>query len=192
MKFLLIITSFLIVCTIPLNAQDLKSSVQTNRNITDVKKSDVVSCSEKDFKNQDGPDPIIVKTCLYKSFKIVNTGSPDYTGKYSWEYNLYKKQNGKYIKASNSELFNQNQNKLLSIINQKILKDYLKFSSDPETKWCFEDMKPPKFTIDQLRIEFMKKKVYFWAEFGLYGACRNVDGTLIVFTLDEIHQYLIE
>lgn len=192
MKIQLIITSFLIVCVTLLNAQNLKSSAQTNRNSSSVKKSDVISCSEKEYKKQDGPDPIIVKTCLYKSFKFVNTGSPDYTGKYSWDYNLYKKQNGKYVEVSNSALFNQNVDKLLSILNQKNLKDFLEFASTPETKDCLEGMKPPKFTIDQFQIEYQDHKFCFTSSFGLSSACRNVDGTFVYFTLVEIKQYLKE
>ena len=80
-----------------------------------------VSCTEKFRKNPDGKDPIIIKTCLLRKFKIVTIGTPDYKGRYGYEYLVYKKRAGGFIKSSNSQLFNDKQNELLAIINQRML-----------------------------------------------------------------------
>jgi hypothetical protein len=152
----------------------------------------VVTCSQKENKNEAGGDPILVNTCLFKSYKTISTGTPDYKGRYSYQYELYKKINGKYVKVKNSALFNQNQNQLLTIINQKIQKDYKDFSSDPETKDCFEGKVVPKFSFEQLFIDFSEGKINFNVTFGLISACMSVDGTTISFTLEEIQQYLSE
>jgi hypothetical protein len=116
----------------------------------------------------------------------------DYKGRYSYEYELYKKINGKYVKVKNSALFNQNQNQLLTTINQKIQKDYIVFSTDPESKDCFDSVAPPKFSFDELFIDFRDGKINFSVTFGLSSACMSVDGTTVSFTLDEIQQYLNE
>ncbi len=152
----------------------------------------VVTCSEQENKNEDGGEPIIVNTCLFKSYKTISTGTPDYKGRYSYEYELYKKINGKYVKVKNSALFNQNQNQLLTTINQKIQKDYIVFSTDPESKDCFDSVAPPKFSFDELFIDFRDGKINFSVTFGLSSACMSVDGTTVSFTLDEIQQYLNE
>ena len=120
MKLQILITSFLLFCGIIVNAQNSKTSLQTGRissSVNKIKEGNAVSCSEKEYKNHDSLDPIFVETCLFKSFKFVNKGSPDYKGRYSWEYSLYKKQNGKYVKVSNSALFNQ-KNQSITINHQ--------------------------------------------------------------------------
>jgi hypothetical protein len=122
-----------------------------------------VTCTEKESKNKDGGDPIYTKTCLYKKYKTISKGYPDYEGRYSYEYSVFKRQeNGTYVQIKNTMLFNENKNELLSIINSKIEKDYKSYSNDPETKDCFE------------------------------GACMSVDGTIVSFNLDEIKKYLNE
>jgi len=165
---------------------------ETSITSNNIAEGNVVSCSQQENKNDEGGDPIIIKTCLFNSYKTVSTGSPDYKGRYSYQYELYMKQNGKYVKVNNSALFNQNQNQLLSNINQEIQKDYKIFSTDPVTKDCFKGMTSPKFTIDQLGIDFDDNKINFSVTFGLSSACMSVDGTTVSFTLDEIQSYLYD
>ena len=182
----------------PKNIDSLTSSIITpvlkdtiDKTTGDTKK---VSCSEVEEKNEDGGDPYIIKTCIFKTYKTVMTGSPDYKGRYIYESELYKNINGEFEKISNSQLFKQNQNKLLSIINQSIQEDYKIMSSDPETKDCFDGKQFEEFTIEQLRIEFDDNKIYFSVYFDLSNpnACMSVGGTDVSFTLDEIQPYLNE
>ncbi len=73
MKLQILITSFLLFCGIILNAQNNKTSLQTGRissAVNKIKEGNAVSCSEKEYKNQDSLDPFIVETCLFKSFKF--------------------------------------------------------------------------------------------------------------------------
>jgi|688.fasta_scaffold80928_1 hypothetical protein len=150
-----------------------------------------VTCTEKESPNQEGGDPLLTKTCLYKKYKIITQGYPDFKGRYSYEYSVFKKdQNGSYVQIKNAMLFNENKNELLSIINSKIKKDYMLFSNDPETKDCFEGSSFTPYNFDQLGIDFNADGIYFHVTFGLSGACMSVDGTIISFSLDEIKNYL--
>ena len=152
-----------------------------------------VTCTEKESKNEDGGDPILNKNCLYKQYKTISKGYPDFKGRYSYEYSIFKKQeNGSYVQIINATLFNENKNELLSIINSKIEKDYKSYSNDPETKDCFEGASFTPFNYDQLGIDFDVDKIYFNVTFGLGGACMSVDGTIVSFNLDEIQKYLNE
>ena len=152
-----------------------------------------VTCTEKEFPNVDGADPILTKTCFYKKYKTISKGYPDYKGRYSYEYSLFKKQeNGSFVQIKNTMLFNENKNKLLSIINSKIKKEYKSYSSDPETKDCFEGASFTSFNFDQLAIDFDVDKINFNVTFGLSGDCMSVDGTIVSFNLDEIQTYLNE
>ena len=150
-----------------------------------------VSCSEKKKKNENGKYPILVTTCLLKNFKIIDIGNPDYSGRYSHEYEVYKKVNKKFIKANNSEIFNKSQEKLLSLINQNIQSDFKKFSTDPDTKDCFISHDTiPKYEMNELGISFYGDEIWFSVDFGLSGYCMNVGGTVVSFKLTKIKNYL--
>ena len=151
----------------------------------------VVICSEKELPNPVAEDPIITKTCLFKEYKTISIGSPDYKGRYSYEYKLYKKQsNGTFKKVKNVSLFNEKKNELLSLINAKIKKEYDLYAQDPESSDCFDQMSFVPFTFEQLGIDFDNNSINFNVTFGLISACMNVDGTSIEFSLHEIKQYL--
>jgi hypothetical protein len=149
------------------------------------------TCEEKEEKNPESEDPIIIKTCLYGNYRTISTGSPDFNGRYSYENGLYKLEKGEYKEIGNSSLFNHKQGDLLKLINQKIKEDYLKLSSDPETKECFEGAEPIReFKMDELRIGFETDQLVFHLEFGLPSACLSVDGTSVSFKLQEVEPYL--
>jgi major membrane immunogen (membrane-anchored lipoprotein) len=189
--------------------KEVGKTVDTLKNINDTLKSDdknntaedsiiqipsnKVTCTEKETKNEDGGEPILTKTCLYKTFKTISKGFPDYKGRYSYEYSILKKQeNGSFLPIKNASLFNKNKNELLSIINKKIEKDYNSYSNNPETKECFEGISFTPFNFNELGIKFESNTIEFNVTFGLSGACMSVDGTTISMKLDEIQKYLNE
>jgi len=119
-----------------------------------------VICSERQKKNDEGTDPIIIKKCFIKNFKLISTGYPDYKGRYTFEEELYVKKNNKFIKIENSEMFNSDQSKLLSMINKKIQEDFKSFRSDPNSKDCFEGIDSiPTYSMNELKISFEGKVV---------------------------------
>ena len=155
--------------------------------------SNKVTCTEKEKENEYGDSPVLVKTCIYKTYKIISDGYPDNRGNYSYEHSLFKKQeNGSYVQIKNASLFNENKNELLSIINTKIEKDYKSYSKNSETKNCFENASFKPFNFDQLEITLDDDKINFHAEFGLSIACLSVGGTIVSFKLDEIQKFLNE
>jgi hypothetical protein len=96
-----------------------------------------------------------------------------------------------YVKTTNSEVFNQNQNKLLAIINKKIQEDYKAYSSDSATKECFLGVDSiPEYEMDDLGISFNGNEIWFEVHWDLGAACRSVDGTIVSFTVNEIKKYL--
>jgi len=150
-----------------------------------------VSCVEKESKNPDGVDPITTKTCIYKKYKSVTKGYPDYKGRYSYNYFIYLKQeNGSYLKIKNAALFNENKTELLYLINEKIKKEFNLLANDLESKDCFEGISLDPFSFDQIGIEFADNSINFCVTFGLPGVCMAVDGTSISFKLDEIQKFL--
>ncbi|WP_207427606.1 hypothetical protein [Pedobacter sp. SYSU D00535] len=148
-------------------------------------------CEEKEEKNPESEDPIIIKTCSYKNYRTISTGTPDFKGRYSYENDLYKLEAGRYKKIANSALFNQKQSDLLKQINQKIKTEYLKLLEDPENKECLEGAEPIRdYEMDELRIGFETDQIFFKVEFGLPSACLAVGGTSVSFKLQEVEHYL--
>ena len=85
-----------------------------------------LTCTEVYKPNIENPgsDSIIIQTCYLNGFKFVSTGYPDYKGRYSYEYDIYKKVNGRFIKTTNADFFNEKQNELLVEINRHISEEY--------------------------------------------------------------------
>ncbi|MFT3935304.1 MAG: hypothetical protein QM726_16885 [Chitinophagaceae bacterium] len=152
----------------------------------------IVKCIENDQKNPDSGDPIVVKTCLYKNFKFKTTSFPDFAGRYfNTKHEVYVLVNKKYIKTTNSNVFNKSQGELVSIINKRIQKDFKDFSTDSTTKKCFTGLHSiPIYKMNDFRISFNNDEIWFEVNWDVPMACRDVDGTIISFKLSQIREYL--
>lgn len=151
-----------------------------------------LNCLERKKKSPEVNDSIIIQTCFIRNFKFVTTSYPDYAGRYTFsEHEVYARTGGKYVKTTNSNVFNKEQNKLVAIINRKIGEDFKEFSSDTNTRDCFTGIDSiPVYRMNDLDISFNGNDIWFQVHWGLGSACRNVDGTIISFSLDEIKKYL--
>ena len=151
-----------------------------------------LSCIEKERKNEEGKDPILIKTCFIKNFKFVSTSYPDYAGRYDYsEQKVYILKNNKYVKTTNSKVFNKNQDQLVATINKRILEDFNKLSTDSSTRECLTEIDSiPTYKMDDFEISFEGNEIWFEVHWGLSSVCRSVDGTIVSFKLDEIKKYL--
>ncbi len=153
-----------------------------------------VSCFEKEKKVDGKQDPIITTTCYLKKFKIVSIGYPDNAGRYSYyEYKIFMKVKGKFVKVNNSRLFNTYQDELVSLINQKIKADFEEFSTDSNTRDCFRKNDTIRtFKMNDFGISFNGNEIWFNVNFGLNAGwpCLNVSGTIVSFKIEEIEKYL--
>ena len=149
-------------------------------------------CTEKEKKNYNGNDPIIVKTCLYKNFKFINTSYPDNVGRYFFsEHQVLFLSKRKYIKTTNHQVFNKEQKELVVVINQKIKQDFNDFKADSNTRECLTEIDSiPIYKMNDFEISFEGEQIWFEVHWGLSGACRAVDGTIVSFKFDEIKKYL--
>lgn len=161
-----------------------------HQNIHDSVKSKII-CHEELKRSELTKDSIIIKTCLLGKFKFVSTGYPDYSGKYNWEYELYKKNKTRYIKAENSQIFTKNQNVLFELIKKKILKEFADASTDPETKDCFIDHESlPNYGFNDLQIAFIGDEIWFELDLRLSGYCRNVNTCFATFKITEVLKFI--
>lgn len=151
-----------------------------------------LTCFEKQRKNPDGVDPILVKTCYLKNYKFVTTSHPDHVGRYVFEENeVYVNTKGKFTKTTYSRVFSQRQARLLALINKRIRQDFDALKKDPDTAECLSDLESiPDYKMDDLEVQFNGNEIWFIVHWGLSGACRAVDGSIVNLKLESVRQYI--
>jgi hypothetical protein len=151
-----------------------------------------LTCIEKERKSEHVDDPDLIRTCFLKNFKFRTVSYADYAGRYfTTEHEVFVLKNKKYIRITNSKVFNKTQDKLMAIINDRILQDYNSLLQDSSTKDCLEGMNPiPTYKMNDLEITFMDDEICFQVHWGLIPACRAVDGSIVCFKISEIKKYL--
>ena len=158
--------------------EDTKANLKSNEGKEPKAK---VECKKQEKSNES------IKICKYGNIETKTEGFADMKGRFSYGYSVML--NGKKVK--NEEIFNDKLPELLNKLNQKILKDYTAFYNAEDTKDCFEAKpKNPKFSINDMGIDFEDDKINFNVIFGLSEMCMSVDGTIISISLDEIEPYL--
>lgn len=182
------IASLLIILT------SCQSNIPEKKTILEKTKSESVTtslqtvCSEKDSVIPYTQDPAIIRTCSYGKYKTVVVGFPDYKGRYSYKYKLYK--NDKPI--SNRKMFTERQTELVEKVKKQITAEFESLRKDPENEGCFAGIEKIEFGIDELGIELKNDQSIFNYDFGFNGACFSVSGISIVMKLTEVEKYLAE
>lgn len=149
------------------------------------------SCSETEKINSETSDPIITQTCIWGKYKFATIGSPDFQGRYSYEYEVYKITDKDEIKINNQDIFNSRINELEKLINTEIAKEIKKYREDPDDSVCLSQLGNPYFSINEMGITIIPSdKMEFRVTFGLGGACMNVDGANASFSLNHIKNYI--
>lgn len=135
-------------------------------------------------------EPARIENYYFKDFKSVISGTPDSKNRFTWTFELFKKSDGEYVPAENEEVFNENKDELLALINSKIKADFEKaYALD---KQCFTTSTAPNYTFKNLGLEFKDGRVNFYAVFDFATEnCYFLYGyTVIEFTVDEVEKYL--
>lgn len=151
------------------------------------------TCHERQRKNPEGTDPILVTTCYLKQYRFVHTAYPDYAGRYVWDSShVYRRgAKGGWVETSNDQVFNRRQPELLALINRRIQQDFAAFKADPKTADCLTGLDSiPVYGIDDLEIEFHNDEIWFQVRWSLGNACRPWDGTIVNLKLSAIRKYL--
>lgn len=125
----------------------------------------------------------------------MSIGEPDYKGRYSYKYKLYKLLNDSSIVLSNAELIRENRrDEFLAILNVRIAdetKKVVQMALDEKSK-CFDGFVFKSYTYEELGIQFNEGLVEFTVTFGLPNACMPYDGVMIAIPLKEMVAYFSE
>lgn len=176
----------------------LKSSVNRLRfNIDSLNfiNSLVVDCEETSEEIPGKKFQRLFKTCSFKNHRTMSIGEPDYKGRYSYKYKLYKLLNDSSVVISNAEFIKETRrDEFLAILNVRIAdeaKKVVQMAQDEKSK-CFEGFVFKSYTYEELGIQFNEDMVEFTVPFGLPNACMPYDGVLIAIPLKEMVAYFSE
>lgn len=144
--------------------------------------------SEETDKNLDTG---FIITCTYKNIKIVSACQGFSSSYGDCSSTLYIIQNGSYVEASNSEIFNSNQEQLVVLINERLNDFYNHALSEGEDSLCFRNMKfKTGYTMDEFYIDFADNDIRFEVPFFYSKECLLPEWPCAVFDLSEIDPYL--
>jgi hypothetical protein len=161
---------------------------------TETKQVEKVSCTEEERKVDEAGFGTDIKTCVYKNVKIVEENYYDYADRFNGSITsiFVKQSNGNYVKVKNEDIFNQNKQELLSLINSKLEKEFNINSKDTSeyNSNCYEGTIFERKQFDDLHISISGNGVFGFDAFLQNGRQYCREYTTVSFTFPEIQKYL--
>lgn len=150
-----------------------------------------VRCTEKEEPSDNEPDPILIKICTHKNFQSVRTGSADYKGRYSYEYDLYRINKDVKQKIKNSDLFKSDADIVEKRINRDLQQEHQKNLNNPHLKDCTKLIDLRNYSLDEMGMAFTDtNEIEFHIDHGIGGACFNVAHSVLKYKLSDFADYL--
>ncbi len=142
-------------------------------------------CSTTETSERENANPIITKTCTYKNIKTITIAIGDFSG-YSFKYQLFYF--NKLVK--NNEIFNKDQVKLLTRLNESFRSKFNTYKSKPGKKDCFPVKSEfQEKNINSLGIEFDEDKIKFTCSLGLSKMCADIDLITVTLNIKDVEKY---
>lgn len=186
---LILLISFLFLCFTQWELNNISECISEEKenNFKEIR----IQCSEKEEPSDNEPDPILIKTCIFGIFQSVRTGTADYKGRYSYEYELFMIENDKKKEIRNSDLFISGSDLVEKRINQDLQEEYKKNLNNPHLKACMEWIDFRYYELDEMGMAFTyDNEIEFHVDYGIGGACFNVAHSTLKYKLSEFAQYL--
>jgi hypothetical protein len=155
----------------------------------------IVDCEETSEEIPGKKFERLFKTCSFKNHRTMSIGEPDYKGRYSYKYKLYKLLNDSSSIITNAEFIKETRrDEFLAILNVRIADEAKKVyqMAQDEKSNCFDGFVFKAYTYEELGIQFNEDMVEFTVPFGLPNACMPYDGVLIAIPLKEMVAYFSE
>jgi hypothetical protein len=150
-----------------------------------------LNCYEKTKVDSDYSEVVLIKTCEFKNHLVKSIGTPDYKGRYSYDYELLRIENNDTLKISNSDLFNEDANELEKSVNKLLKAEYESNSNRPEISECMKQIDFRHYKLNEFGISFTdNNQMEFNINYGIGSACFNVSSSSIVMGLSELESFL--
>lgn len=148
-----------------------------------------IRCKEETFE-QRGEEPILKNTCSWRYYKIIETGTPDRRGRYTWKTDIYNNLVDSHAIVTLSSLFKVDSLTALEAkINERIKEEFEYLAET--NRHCFpRSMQCPTFALKDMRFVVSDNaSVSFEVTFGLSNACYTVDFVSATFKMSELEDY---
>lgn len=147
------------------------------------------SCQTLETSNDSTGDEV-TKTCIYKNYKFVSVGSPDYSGRFFYEYFIYKIENKRDIQIKNSDFF-LNIKGIEKLLNKNFKRKIASAKKIEEDSECMKFAKFQEYKIDDIGISFNENdEMEFNISLSLPNACHSLTFVDVSLDLNIIEKYL--
>jgi hypothetical protein len=151
----------------------------------------LITCSEEIQSSNNNAPPVVINTCLWRTYKFIEKGTPDSKGRYLWSTEIFDIKTSAASKLSNVDLFKAEKiAELEKMINQRFEEDYTSFKSG--SPGCFYNKKAfEPIPLSKMRIALNdNSEMIFEADFGLAEACFSISSSSTGFKINELREFL--
>ncbi|WP_452227577.1 hypothetical protein [Lacinutrix sp. MEBiC02404] len=150
-----------------------------------------IVCNESTKNDSDYSDVVIIKSCEFKNHSFKSIGTPDYKGRYSYDYELFSNDKDDTLKVNNSDFFNLNAKELEKLINDKLKAEFESNSKIPEISDCMSWIDFRYYKLNEFGISFTyKNQMEFNIDYGIGSACFNVSSSSVIMEISKLEKYL--
>ena len=138
-------------------------------------------------------DPTLLNTFNWRMYQLVETGTPDYKGRYTWTTEIFKQIGDSSVKITNADLFKKEKiEELEKMINNRLEEDFNAMKiSEAE---CFRSRRYYKvIKLQDMRISLSDhSEITFEIDHGLSVACFAVNASSTTFKIEDLKAFFVE
>jgi hypothetical protein len=138
-------------------------------------------------------DPTLLNTFNWRMYQLVETGTPDYKGRYTWTTEIFKQVGDSSVKITNADLFKKEKiEELEKMINNRLEEDFNAMKiSEAE---CFKNRRYYKVVkLQDMRISLSDhSEITFEIDHGLSVACFAVNASSTTFKIEDLKAFFVE
>jgi hypothetical protein len=153
----------------------------------------IVQVREELITKKGVQDPTLMNTFNWRHYKLIETGTPDFRGRYTWKTELFNQIEDSSILITNADLFKKEKlEELEKMINVRLEEDFKAMKiSDAE---CFKGQRYYKFTkLKDMRISLSDhSEITFEIIHGLSAACFAVNASSTTFKIEDLKAFFAE
>lgn len=153
------------------------------------------TCVEKDLSADDNYGSIITTSILGDYKTVLTLEKCSSGGQYSgFSFEMFKKQNGKYVAIENKLMFKENQTELVQKINDLLKQKFENLSKDSEIGICYPKTLP-FINLNDLGMTFCNEVISFYAPFEINEDCQcatSIEPVSIEMSFSVFETYLIK
>lgn len=138
-------------------------------------------------------DPTLLNTFNWRMYQLVETGTPDYKGRYTWTTEIFQQIGDSSVKITNVDLFKKEKiEELEKMINDRLEEDFNAMKITEVE--CFKSRRYYKVVkLQDMRISLSDhSEITFEIDHGLSVACFAVNASSTTFKISDLKAFFVE